>query len=80
MSIPLDKQAHFLAGVAISSLTFIVTHSVIAALLVTLAVAIAKEAYDKLSKRGTPELSDVLYTVAGAVATISTVMVAGYAN
>lgn len=59
-----DKLKHFFIGYFISlSIVFIGVYGVF----LTLAIAIAKEVYDKVSKRGTPEMLDIVYTVAPAV-------------
>jgi hypothetical protein len=64
--IPKDKQYHFLAGFLIylwSQFTF----TTWVALIPVIAIATAKEVYDYISKKGTPELNDLLYTIYGAI-------------
>ena len=59
-----DKLKHFFIGYFISlSIIFIGVYGVF----LTLAIAVAKEIYDKVSKKGTPEILDIVYTVAPAV-------------
>ena len=59
-----DKLKHFFIGYIISlALPFIGIY----ALYICIAIAVAKEIYDKISKKGTPEILDVVYTVAPAV-------------
>ena len=56
-----DKLKHFFIGYFISlSIVFIGVYGVF----LTLAIAVAKEIYDKVSKKGTPEILDIVYTVA----------------
>jgi len=64
--IPEDKQYHFIVGLIIylfSQLVF----SMWVALIPVVAIGTAKEVYDYLSKRGTPEINDLLYTIYGAI-------------
>lgn len=64
--IPQDKANHFIYGCLIYFvLQFILTP--VFALIATSGIAIAKEVYDKKSKKGTPEILDALYTVAGCI-------------
>ena len=59
-----DKLKHFFIGYFISlSIVIIGVYGVF----LTLAIAVAKEIYDKVSKKGTPEILDIVYTVAPAV-------------
>ena len=56
-----DKLKHFFIGYIISlALPFIGIY----ALYLCIAVAVGKEIYDKISKKGTPEVLDIVYTVA----------------
>ena len=56
-----DKLKHFFIGYIISlALPFIGIY----ALYICIAVAVGKEIYDKISKKGTPEILDIAYTVA----------------
>ncbi len=58
MKIAKDKKLHFLVGFLIALLVNIYAVIVIGAL---------KEIYDKVSKKGTPELLDFIYTVVGGL-------------
>lgn len=61
-----DKANHIVYGAIIASVCSVV-FALHIALIAVLAIALAKELYDKLSKRGTPELLDVLATVFGGL-------------
>jgi hypothetical protein len=63
--LPLDKAYHVIAGVVI----FATTHWLLGiwSLFVVLIVAILKEAYDKYTVKGTPELLDIVYTMVGGL-------------
>jgi hypothetical protein len=64
--IPKDKQYHFIAGFLIYLWSqFIFTIWV--ALIPLIAIATAKELYDFFSKKGTPDVNDLLYTIYGAI-------------
>lgn len=70
--IPQDKLLHFICGLGISQITtgiLLNYTSVIIAmcigLIITTGAAIAKEVYDKISKTGTKDKEDLLYTVVG---------------
>lgn len=72
--IPQDKLLHFISGLGISQITtgiLLNYTSVIIAmsigLIITTGAAIAKEVYDKVSKTGTKDKEDLLYTVIGGV-------------
>jgi len=55
-----DKLKHFLIGYLISlTLPLIGVY----ALYICIAVAVGKELYDKISKKGTPEIMDMVWTV-----------------
>ncbi len=58
MKIAKDKKLHFLVGFAIAF--FLNIYLVVI-------VALAKEVRDKVSKKGTPELLDFIYTVVGGI-------------
>ena len=73
-NIPQDKLLHFISGLGISQITtgiLLNYTSVIIAmsigLIITTGAAIAKEVYDKVSKTGTKDKEDLLYTVVGGV-------------
>lgn len=61
---PYDKLLHFTFGVFLS-LIFYDFFAWWQLLLITLSLAIIIELYDKLSKKGTPEVLDIVYTIAG---------------
>lgn len=56
-----DKLKHFFIGYIISLALPLIG---IYALYICIAVAVCKEIYDKVSKKGTPEILDIVYTVA----------------
>jgi hypothetical protein len=63
---PIDKQYHFIAGLLIYLwLQFFFTIWI--ALIFVIAFATAKEVYDYVSKKGTPDINDLLYTIYGAI-------------
>ena len=62
--LPYDKILHFTFGVFLS-LIFYNFFAWWQSLLITLSLAIIIELYDKLSKKGTPEILDIIYTVMG---------------
>lgn len=64
--IPIDKQYHFFAGLII----YIIAQFYLPIyydLIPVVAIATAKEVYDYVSKKGTPEINDLLYTIYGAL-------------
>ncbi len=61
---PYDKLLHFTFGVFLS-LIFYDSFAWWESLLITLSLAIIIELYDKLSRKGTPEVLDIIYTIAG---------------
>ena len=63
--LPLDKAYHVIAGVVI----FATTHWLFSlwSLLVVLIVATLKEAYDKYTSKGTPEIMDIVFTMVGGL-------------
>ena len=64
--IPKDKQYHFIAGFIIYLFSlFIFTTWV--ALIPVIAIGTAKEVYDYISKKGTPDINDLLYTIYGSI-------------
>jgi len=64
--IPIDKQYHFFAGFIIYFLSqlFFTTWF---ALIPVIAIATLKEVYDYISKKGTPEINDLLFTIYGSI-------------
>jgi hypothetical protein len=64
--IPTDKINHFIAGTIIYLFSqFIFTMWV--ALIPVIVIGTAKEVYDYISKRGTPDINDLLFTIYGAM-------------
>jgi hypothetical protein len=64
--IPKDKQYHFIGGFIIYLFSlFIFTTWV--ALIPVVAIGTAKEVYDYISKNGTPDINDLLYTIYGSI-------------
>ena len=63
--LPLDKAYHVIAGVVI----FATTHWLFSlwSLLVVLIVATLKEAYDKYTGKGIPEIMDIVFTMVGGL-------------
>jgi len=66
--IPDDKLRHYLAGSLAASGGGL--HSVLLGALLCAALAIGKEVYDRVSKRGTPDLLDVVWTLIGGAAVL----------
>lgn len=60
-----DKWLHLAAGYAIA--TYIGVFCPIAGLATAIIIGVLKEINDRLTKKGTPELWDFLFTVLGAV-------------
>jgi hypothetical protein len=63
---PIDKQYHFIAGVLI----FLIAQLFVSdlwAMVVVIAIATAKEVYDYVSGKGTPDIEDLLFTIYGAL-------------
>jgi hypothetical protein len=67
----IDKANHFIAGTIIYCLASLFL-SPVAALIPVIIIGAAKEVYDKYSKKGTPDIIDFLYTVAGALPVLLT--------
>lgn len=63
--LPQDKLMHYFVGSLITTtfVPLIGTYAIIP----TIIAAIGKEVYDKVSGTGTPELLDIVYTVAGGL-------------
>ena len=61
-----DKKLHFAAGTLISLAVFAVTEDIGISFAAGLIAGIAKEIYDKLSQKGTPEFADFIATALGA--------------
>jgi hypothetical protein len=63
--IPLDKANHFAYGVAISSVGSL--HSILSGVVLCALFAVGKEVYDAISKKGTPDVMDVVATMLGVI-------------
>ena len=61
--IPQDKANHFIYGAVLASAGALYSHEAGAAL--CLVVAVGKEVYDRVSRKGTPEVADAVATVIG---------------
>lgn len=64
--IPIDKQYHFIAGFCI----YLIAQLFLSewwAMIPVIAIATAKEVYDYVSKKGTRDIDDLLYTIYGAI-------------
>ena len=64
--IPVDKANHFIAGAIICGIAILFI-PVLYAFLITALVGATKEIYDLVSKKGTPDIKDFLFTIAGAI-------------
>lgn len=64
--LPFDKKLHYAAGLLIAG---VLTNflPVLIAVAIAVAVGIGKEVYDRVTKKGTPEFADFLWTTAGAL-------------
>ena len=60
---PDDKLRHYLVGSLAAAAGGL--HSVAVGALLCAALAVGKEVYDRASKRGTPDLLDAVWTLAG---------------
>lgn len=75
--IPEDKLRHYMVGSIAAALGGL--HSVAAGAMLCAAVAIGKEVYDRVSKRGTPDFLDAVWTLAGALPVLAPqVITAGF--
>lgn len=65
INIPHDKLLHYVAGTIIYALCslFIGLYAIV----IVLVIAIGKEVYDYVSKKGTPEYMDIIATVLGGL-------------
>lgn len=61
-----DKKLHYFAGLLIAG---VLTNflPVLIAVAIAVAVGFGKEVYDRVTKKGTPEWADFLWTTAGAL-------------
>jgi hypothetical protein len=63
---PIDKQYHFIAGMLI----YLIAQSFMQpvwALIPVIAIGTAKEVIDYVTKKGTPDINDLLCTIYGAL-------------
>jgi hypothetical protein len=63
---PIDKQYHFIAGMFIYIFASLFMPT-LWAIVPVVSIATAKEVYDYVSKKGTPDINDLLYTIYGAL-------------
>lgn len=70
MIIRQDLKKHFLAGVIITAAVSLIAGYFIGFMIAVLAGA-AKEYYDQITGKGTPELVDWVATTAGAIAAVA---------
>jgi uncharacterized protein YfiM (DUF2279 family) len=64
---PQDKANHFLYGATVCAAVAVATQQPNAGLIAAVVLGFAKEAYDLVSKRGTPDWRDVAWTAAGGL-------------
>lgn len=69
--IPVDKANHFIAGTVTYCLASLLLTPIVALAPVAI-IGAAKEAYDKYTKKGTPDVVDFIYTIAGALPVLIT--------
>jgi len=65
--IPQDKANHFTYGALTCALVTLTTQQPNAGLIAAVVLGVAKEVYDLVSKRGTPDWRDVAWTAAGGL-------------
>lgn len=61
-----DKKLHYFAGLLITGVLSNFLPAIIA-VAIAVVVGIGKEVYDRVTKKGTPEFADFLWTAAGAL-------------
>jgi hypothetical protein len=66
--IPPDKARHYVAGSLLAAVGAL--HSIAIGVLLCVVFAIAKEARDRITRRGNPEFWDVVATLAGGLAVL----------
>ena len=71
-----DKKLHYAAGLLISGVLSNFLHVHIAVGIAVL-VGAAKEVYDRITRKGTPEFADFLWTTAGAITWLILYVVVG---
>lgn len=65
-NVPEDKRKHIVVGFAICAIVSLFFGYIIGVLAAVVAGA-GKEAYDYITRKGTPEFADLVYTAIGAV-------------
>ena len=63
---PIDKQYHFIAGFCIYIIAQLFMQP-IPAMIPVIAIGTLKEVWDYISKKGTPDINDLLFTIYGAL-------------
>ena len=63
---PIDKQYHFITGMLIYIIACLFMPP-IWAMVPVIAIGTAKEVYDYISMKGTPDINDLFYTIYGAL-------------
>jgi hypothetical protein len=64
--IPVDKANHFIVGTIIYVLSAFIL-SPLFAMIPVIIIGLSKEIYDYITKKGTPDIIDFLFTVLGAL-------------
>ena len=64
--IPVDKANHFIVGTIIYVLASFIL-SPLLAIIPVIIIGLAKEIYDYITKTGTPDMIDLLFTILGAL-------------
>lgn len=67
---PEDKRKHFVAGFSINAIASLFVGYLLGFVIALLAGA-GKEVYDRVTRKGTPEFKDFLYTALGALASVA---------
>ena len=62
-----DKIYHFIAGIVITIIVYMLTKSILIGFICTSLIGTIKEMYDELSNKGTPEILDYVYTILGSI-------------
>lgn len=76
--IPDDKLRHYFVGSLAAAAGGL--HSVAVGALLCAALAVGKEVHDRVSKRGTPDLLDAAWTLAGGAVVLVPLTVWRFAN
>lgn len=67
MALAHDKKLHFAVGALIAILVSLVSGNLWFGLAASAVAGVGKEVYDRVSKEGTPEVMDAVWTVIGGV-------------